>query len=502
MKAIRRNKRGQFLVATALLIAILFISVASFLASTTVTSIKLLKDEFRRDATRISSNFYGALNLAVTEVTRELELRSSTHDYNNYSTLLKDVDSWYSETASYGIKMINEWHNAILLQYAGLSVNLNITNPIFECNWNASGPNAEFYSNASAVLSLDIVNYGFYGLKQNANSELKLRILDRGEQNQEVALTISLRKEKGLPVTDLTQPFVKILYLKNDTLSFAEADPSGIGLTYLGNGVYNITFTADDYATPAKIKMILRDGRGIIVAAITKGGILVSDVDDEVGPVTYNVLCNPNPCPSESTLYLTARVDDTTTGANYIMAAEYFIDSVGENGTGTAMSASDNYFDSPIENVKAQIQASALTAGNHTLYVHGMDAFGNWGNFSSVILEIIEGLQTMHVASINLQLRTFWFWVWCEATVTIVDSGGSPVEGARVYGQWSGSVTGSVNGMTDLSGRVTFTSGRVWSWGWGWPWGSYRFTFTVTNLVKDGWIYDEDANVETSDTVP
>lgn len=494
MKAIRRNKRGQFLVASALLIAILFISVASFLASTTVTNIKLLKDEFRRDATRISSNFCGALNLAIAEVTRELEFRSSVLDYNNYSTLEE-----CPEAETYGIKMMNEWHNAILLQNAGRSVNLNITDLIFECNWNTS----EFYSRASAVLYLDIINYGFYGLKQNATSELRLQILDRSEHDQEVAFTISLRKEKDLPVTDLTQSFVKMFYMNNDTVSFTEVDPSDIGLTYLGNGVYNITFFAENGATPAKIKMILRDGRGIVIAAITKGGILVSEEDDEVGPVTTNVLCNPNPCPSQSLLTLTATVDDTATGANYVMAAECFIDTVGDNGTGTAMSASDNYFDSPYENVEAQFNISSLSPGNHTIYVHGKDAFGNWGNFSSGTLEIIEGLQTMHVASINLQLRTYWFWVWCEATVTIVDSGGSPVEGARVYGQWSGSVTGSVNGMTDIYGRVIFTSGWVWHWGgWGWPWGSYSFTFTVTNVVKDGWIYDEDANVETSDTIP
>jgi len=50
MKKFFRNQNGQFLVASALLIAILFISVTSLLSSTTLTDVNLLKDNFRKDA--------------------------------------------------------------------------------------------------------------------------------------------------------------------------------------------------------------------------------------------------------------------------------------------------------------------------------------------------------------------------------------------------------------------------------------------------------------------
>lgn len=72
----------------------------------------------------------------------------------------------------------------------------------------------------------------------------------------------------------------------------------------------------------------------------------------------------------------------------WIAAAEYFIGSLGEDGTGIPMSASDGAFDSSAEMVTASVPIENLTTGNHTLYVHGMDSQGNWGNATPVILDV------------------------------------------------------------------------------------------------------------------
>jgi len=72
----------------------------------------------------------------------------------------------------------------------------------------------------------------------------------------------------------------------------------------------------------------------------------------------------------------------------WIAAAEYFIDSLGEDGTGITMSASDGAFDSAAEKVTARVPIEDLTTGSHTLYVHGMDSQGNWGNATSVVLDV------------------------------------------------------------------------------------------------------------------
>jgi len=49
---------------------------------------------------------------------------------------------------------------------------------------------------------------------------------------------------------------------------------------------------------------------------------------------------------------------------------------------------------------------------------------------------------------------------------------------------------------TDNDGKVSFTSARVRS-----PSSATTFTFCVTEVVKDGWIYDSDANAESCDSI-
>jgi len=72
----------------------------------------------------------------------------------------------------------------------------------------------------------------------------------------------------------------------------------------------------------------------------------------------------------------------------WIAEAEYFIGSLGVDGTGIPMSASDGAFDSLAERGIASVPIEDLTTGSHTLYVHGMDSQGNWGNATSVVLDV------------------------------------------------------------------------------------------------------------------
>jgi hypothetical protein len=79
------------------------------------------------------------------------------------------------------------------------------------------------------------------------------------------------------------------------------------------------------------------------------------------------------------------------------------------------------------------------------------------------------------------------------AVVWIKDTGGADVDGATVYGTWSGSVSDTVQGTTGPDGKVTFQSAKIKGGG--------TYTFTVDNVVKTGYTYDPGLNVETSDTI-
>ncbi len=90
---------------------------------------------------------------------------------------------------------------------------------------------------------------------------------------------------------------------------------------------------------------------------------------DTTGPVTSNVTL--------AGTALSASVTDAATGGSGVAAAEYFIDTTGLSGAGTAMAGT------PAD--PATVTATIATAtGVHTVYVHGQDGAGNWGAFSSV----------------------------------------------------------------------------------------------------------------------
>ncbi|NUQ86536.1 MAG: hypothetical protein HUU11_17690, partial [Anaerolineales bacterium] len=75
---------------------------------------------------------------------------------------------------------------------------------------------------------------------------------------------------------------------------------------------------------------------------------------------------------------VSATGNDTATGNTNIAAGEYFIDTLGASGTGATMTPASA---SPNTTVTATISSttiSALTAGNHTVYVRAKDAAGNW----------------------------------------------------------------------------------------------------------------------------
>ena len=65
--------------------------------------------------------------------------------------------------------------------------------------------------------------------------------------------------------------------------------------------------------------------------------------------------------------------------ASTVTAAEYFLDAVGADGTGEALPLGPN----PLAGSISQAQILSLAAGRHTIYVHGRDSTGAWGEVSS-----------------------------------------------------------------------------------------------------------------------
>ena len=96
------------------------------------------------------------------------------------------------------------------------------------------------------------------------------------------------------------------------------------------------------------------------------------------GPQTTNGSLSDSPANGTADVLISATGDDSAAGGT-IKAAEYFIDTVGADGAGLAITPNR---DSTVVSLDAAIPASTvagLTAGTHHIFVHSKDSLGLWG---------------------------------------------------------------------------------------------------------------------------
>jgi len=151
-------------------------------------------------------------------------------------------------------------------------------------------------------------------------------------------------------------------------------------------------------------------------------------------PTTYNVVVN--------NLTVTATVKGLS-----VIDAEYFIDQMGPNGFGMPMNATDGAFGENIEDVIAQI-TQGLSVGTHTVYVHGKDSDGYWGNFGNADFYVNETTTTTTTTTTTITVPT---------TTTTLGSGSSSVSGGGGGGYYSGGGSGTTTTTTTTIPTTTTT---------------------------------------------
>ena len=129
-------------------------------------------------------------------------------------------------------------------------------------------------------------------------------------------------------------------------------------------------------------------GLGGMMAFLTVGAGAPPPPADP-GPTISLLSLSPNPTNGSVDVTVSATVTDGGTGPTNIQAAEFYID--GTANTPNPMTAVDTVFDSTSETVEGTISMATLgtlSSGNHTIFVRGQDANGNWGPFVSAILNL------------------------------------------------------------------------------------------------------------------
>ena len=182
------------------------------------------------------------------------------------------------------------------------------------------------------------------------------------------------------------------------------------------------------------------------------------------GPVTSGVVAAKNPNngalplnSSQPVVRVTATM--ASTGSN-VSGAEGFLCTtavdpctVGATGTGFPFVPSDGLFNSATETGYADIPLAtinALSAGNHTIYVRGKDATGNWGATATTILLIDRIPPTF--AGISLAPNP----TYGAANVTLTVNGAADLGGAGVSGgeYWIGTTVPAAGGGTVFDGTT------------------------------------------------
>jgi hypothetical protein len=118
---------------------------------------------------------------------------------------------------------------------------------------------------------------------------------------------------------------------------------------------------------------------------------------DKTGPTTSGIVLTPAFSNGSLDIAIQATGNDSYNGGSNIAAAEYFIDTTGADGTGTAMTVNVS---APVASLNGTIPANTLAGGAHTLYVHSQDALGNWGMLGGFTFSVDQtGPTTSNVRS-------------------------------------------------------------------------------------------------------
>ncbi|OPX25205.1 MAG: hypothetical protein B1H02_01980, partial [Candidatus Latescibacteria bacterium 4484_107] len=234
---------------------------------------------------------------------------------------------------------------------------------------------------------------------------------------------------------------------------------------------------------------------------------------DTLGPLVSQIQVTPDTVTAGEGVYVWAALSDSGRGGSWITAVEALFDSSGEFGTGMSFEAKDGWFDEPKEEIEGTLFFPAREQSEpYQLYVHGMDASGNWGPFAlfSVFVAVprdtlsppkVEDVQVMDAAGDE---RGALFVMWSassapdavgyrvyradasgDGAITVLGETGetsffdttSTLEGAYLYGVTAvdscgnegvlGDMTGPVHPLDDVAPRMVKGSfrpapGAVW----------------------------------------
>jgi FtsP/CotA-like multicopper oxidase with cupredoxin domain len=214
-------------------------------------------------------------------------------------------------------------------------------------------------------------------------------------------------------------------------------------------------------------------GLGGMLSTLTVGTVTPPPPpSDTTGPVASALSATPNPT-SGSDVIVTASISDVDKGNSNVDDAELYVDST--SGSPIAMTGT---FGTPTVSVTGTIPASLLgilAAGDHTVYVRGHDAAGNWGNFATIILTLTSpapglnfstsGTTSAGPSGVGADAADIYFWNGSAFSLAFDAPAGTNVDGydqvgSIYYMSFAGDVTSPLVAQNE---DVVSYDGATWS---------------------------------------
>ena len=242
---------------------------------------------------------------------------------------------------------------------------------------------------------------------------------------------------------------------------------TAVSMTVSPSGAKVASLTA---SIPAAIVGALPDGTHVVSVRSQDSlgnwgaAATINLIVDKTGPATSSVSAAPNPnngtIPFNSStpaVHVTATFTDAL---SKIASGEGFIDAVGANGTGFILQPNDGLFNSLTEDGYVNIPLTtigALSEGNHTIYIHGRDAAGNWGATSTTILVIDKTAPTINSSTLTPSTIAFGA-ASTQLNVTATDTG-TGVSGGQYW--IDGTATPPANATTFTNASVAINTSAL-----------------------------------------
>ncbi len=259
MRRILRNNGGQIILALAIVMSIVILSVAFSIYQMNAGRQLLKYEPVKEIVLAATSDFDRTLTVALRDASLEFD---ETYDENNASIK--------------GESVLQKWMRSAVMAFSHLGAKMEIVERKFKFSWNTPIG----FSFTYADFSMDLEAYGFRGWIGRSDKVVVLRIFNgtvRKTGDNSVTLIFSIIDD-GKPVPNLIPGLLNV-YVWNRNQS--KWDPAEIvNMKYLGGGNYSLAFssTVNEYELGVKLRAVTPKD-GIIVSACYIRGINSNEVD-------------------------------------------------------------------------------------------------------------------------------------------------------------------------------------------------------------------------------